>query len=128
MGYLVTMDFYKSYAFNSERDTIVSILQKARSQSLSNICLGGLCSAGQAHGVHFALDQYVIFQGPVYNQNSISNQPVTSATGITHSGITDVVFDQLSGNAHFAPAGNLNLTDGRRNEVISLNNEGQINW
>src|ERR1039458_2199647 len=51
MGYLITIDFYKSYAFNAERDTIVSLLQKARAASLSNI-------NESPHGVYFD-DNYV---------------------------------------------------------------------
>jgi len=118
-GYLVTMDFYKSYAFNAERDTIVAILQKARSQSLANI-------NESAHGVHFDSEQYVIFQGSAYNSNDNFNQIIPSAFGITHSGITDVVFFQLSGDV--GSSGSLILSDGKRSAVISINSEGQINW
>lgn len=119
LGYLVTIDFYKSYAFNSERDTIVAILQKARSQSLANI-------NESAHGVHFDQGQYVIFQGSAYDINSGLNQRLSAASGIGHSGIIDVVFAQLSGDVN--PSGNLFLNDGQRSAVISINREGQINW
>ena len=118
-GYLVTIDFYKSYAFNAERDAIVAILQKARSQSLANI-------NESSHGVHFDSNQYVIFQDPVYDSGNSFNQNIPAAFGITHSGIIDVVFSRLSGDA--SSGGNLILSDGRRSTVISVNSEGQINW
>jgi len=118
-GYLVTIDFYKSYAFNAERNAIVAILQKARSQSLANI-------NQFPHGVHFDSDQYVIFQGSVYDSGNSFNQKIPAAFGITHSGIIDVVFAQLSGDA--SPGGNLILSDGKRLTTISINNEGRINW
>jgi prepilin-type N-terminal cleavage/methylation domain-containing protein len=118
-GYLVTIDCYKSYAFNAERDTIVAILQKARSQSLANI-------NESAHGVHFDSGQYVIFQGAAYGGGAPFYQALPASFGITHSGIIDVVFAQLSGDAN--PGGNLILGDGKRSETISINNEGQINW
>ena len=118
-GYLVTVDFYKSYAFNAERDTIVAILQKARSRSLANI-------NESAHGVHFDPAQYVIFQGDAYGSGAPFNQALPASFGITHSGVIDVVFAQLSGNANLS--GNLILSDGKRSETISINNEGRINW
>ena len=119
LGYLVAIDFYKSYAFNAERDTIVAILQKARSQSLANI-------NESAHGVHFEPGQYVIFQGIAYNSGALFNQALPASFGITHSGIIDVLFTQLSGDAN--SSGNLILSDGKRTAVISINKEGQINW
>jgi prepilin-type N-terminal cleavage/methylation domain-containing protein len=119
LGYLVTMDFYKSYAFNAERDTIVAILQKTRSQSLANI-------NESSHGVHFGSGQYVIFQGLAYNSGDAFNQAILSSFAITHSGLTDVVFTQLSGDA--SPSGSLILSDGKRSAAIFINSEGQINW
>jgi prepilin-type N-terminal cleavage/methylation domain-containing protein len=118
-GYLVTMDFYKSYAFNAERDTIVAILQKARSQSLANI-------NESVHGVHFDPAQYVVFQGSVYNSGDAFNQVIPSSFSVTHNGVADVVFAQLSGDA--GPSGSLILSDGKRSTIISINGEGQINW
>jgi prepilin-type N-terminal cleavage/methylation domain-containing protein len=118
-GYLVTMDFYKGYAFNAERNIIVSILQKARSQSLANI-------NESAHGVHFDPGQYVIFQGASYNSGAGFNQITPAAFGIGHSGVADIVFAQLSGDVN--PGGSLILSDGKRSAVISVNNEGRINW
>jgi|GEM_PF-1131794 prepilin-type N-terminal cleavage/methylation domain-containing protein len=118
-GYLVTIDFYKSYAFNCERNAVVAILQKARSQSLANI-------NESAHGVHFFPDGYIIFQGDVYSSEASTNQIFPAAAGIANSGITDVIFAQLSGDA--IPDGNLILNDGKRTAAISVNAAGQINW
>ncbi len=39
LGLIMSMDDFRGYSFRSERDTIVSALEKARSQSISNICL-----------------------------------------------------------------------------------------
>src|SRR3989344_3331593 len=56
-GLFISFDFYKSYSFHSEKSTIVSILQKARNQSLNNI-------NESRHGVHFSASplQYIIFE------------------------------------------------------------------
>src|SRR3989344_6188897 len=37
LGLFMSFDFYKSYAFRGEKNTLVSVLQKARDQSLHNI-------------------------------------------------------------------------------------------
>ena len=36
----VSIDSYRGYAFRSERDTLVASLERARSQSINNMCLG----------------------------------------------------------------------------------------
>ena len=36
-GLFLSMDFYRGYLFHYEKDLVISILQKARSQSLANI-------------------------------------------------------------------------------------------
>ena len=118
-GCLATMDFYKSYAFDAERSSVIAILQKARSQSLANI-------NNTAYGVHFGSGQYVIFQGSVYNSSSAFNQNIPAGFGITASGLTDIVFAQLSGDA--GSGGNLTLSDGKRLAEIYINSEGRIDW
>ena len=60
----VSMDSYRGYAFRGDRDMLVAVLQKARSQAINNICRGSSCTNGKPHGVHFASPgQYVIFEG-----------------------------------------------------------------
>jgi prepilin-type N-terminal cleavage/methylation domain-containing protein len=125
LGYLVTIDFYKSYSFNAERDTIVSLLQKARAESLSNI-------NNSAHGVYMDGTNYTVFQGAAYNSGNSLNQSIPVSPGISiqpQPPLTmplTIDFTQLSGDS--SVNGNFTLTDGKRSETISLNNEGQINW
>src|SRR5439155_93802 len=59
LGLFVSFDFYKGYAFRSEKSIVVSTLQKARDESLSNI-------NQTRHGVHFGASplQYIIFECP----------------------------------------------------------------
>ena len=66
-GLVVNMDAYRSTDFRSERDLFVALLQRARSQSMSNMCAGSVCEDGLPHGVHIEADRYVAFQGGVYN-------------------------------------------------------------
>jgi prepilin-type N-terminal cleavage/methylation domain-containing protein len=71
IGYIFTIDFYKSYAFNSERDTIVSLMQKARAQSLSNI-------NDAPHGFYTDGFNYTVFQGSSYASRVQSRDQIIS--------------------------------------------------
>jgi prepilin-type N-terminal cleavage/methylation domain-containing protein len=123
-------DSYRGYSFRNERDTIVSILQKARSQAMSNVCLGSGCTGGEPHGVHFASGQYVIFQGSSFNPSDPNNEVRISGYNLdlTGSTMTDVIFTQLSGEA--TPTGAIRLTDPNTNHTsdITINSAGQIAW
>ena len=131
LGLFMSMDSFRGYAFRNERDTIISVLQKARSQAVSNVCLQGTvpaCTDGQPHGVHFLAGQYIIFQGNVYvSGNSLNQVIVSNNPNAAVAGMTDVVFSQLSGEA--APAGNITVSDSfGHTSVISINSAGQITW
>src|ERR1043166_3537154 len=91
-GLFLSWDYYRGTAFLSEQKIVVSILQKARNQSMSNVCLG-TCTDGKAHGVKFLADKYVIFQGNSYLSRDTSvDDPINVAPTISHSGMDEVVF------------------------------------
>ncbi len=117
-GFLVSLDFYRSYAFNSERDTVVSLLQKARSDALNNV--------GQVpHGLHFENNKYVLFDRAIFGSLQSQDQIIPADIYISHGVPTDVVFIQLSGDT--VPQ-TISLNDNRRSAVITLNANGMINW
>lgn len=129
LGLFVSLDFYKSYAFHSEKNTIVSILQKARGQSLNNI-------DQTRHGVHFEPDvsnpqrvaSYTIFEGSNYVQNDQNNIIVAASYGvlITSPALPfDVIFDQLSGSSSDKT---IIVSNGVNPYNITVNSEGQIDW
>lgn len=133
-GLFISFDFYKSYAFRSEKSTIVSVLQKARSQSLNNI-------NQTRHGVHFQASplQYVIFECSStcvsYPGSSSSDIIIDSSYGISIAPPAlpfDVVFDQLSGSCVSSNCSTTPLVItanyGAKSYNISVNNEGQIDW
>jgi prepilin-type N-terminal cleavage/methylation domain-containing protein len=120
-GLVVGMDAYRGYSYRSERNVFVSALQKARIAAMTNI-------NEAKHGVHVdaAAKTYTIFQGNDYGTRTQAlDQVITASGAVTFSGVTDVVFDQLSG---MTTAGTVTIADGVRTTVISLNNEGQISW
>lgn len=119
MGLFISFDFYRSFLSNSERDLLVGVLEKARNRAMNNI-------NQSPHGVHIASSSYILFQGSVYAPASPSNEPITSNTAITKTGITDVVFSQLSGDPD--TTGSITLQSSARTDVININDEGTIEW
>jgi prepilin-type N-terminal cleavage/methylation domain-containing protein len=120
LGLFVSFDFYKSYAFYSERNIVIGIIQKARSQSLANI-------NESKHGLYLENDRYTIFQGENYaSRNPVYDEIIQANPLVVNSGLREVVFDQLSGNP--SAAGTIVLNDGIRSLTISVENEGRINW
>lgn len=120
MGLFISMDFYKSYVFYSEQSIVVSIIQKARNHSMVNV-------NEATHGVKFESGQYTIFQGENYASRDVAYDEIIPVNPtITRTGIEEVVFSQLSGDSSIS--GNITMSDGLRSSIISIENEGRINW
>ncbi|MBI5401534.1 prepilin-type N-terminal cleavage/methylation domain-containing protein [Candidatus Wolfebacteria bacterium] len=120
LGLVFGIDFYKNYAFHSERDVIVSVLEKARSQALNNI-------NQKAHGVYFSGANYVIFQGNSYvERNPLFDLIIPKSYSVILSGLNEIVFSRLSGESN--ASGTITVSGDGRASDISINNEGQINW
>jgi prepilin-type N-terminal cleavage/methylation domain-containing protein len=131
-------DVWRSYNFRGESSLLVSVLQKARSQSINNICLGSGCTDGRPHGVYIQNDKYTIFQGSDWNNHDDAmDEDFEASSNISSasSTINEVVFGQLSATTSFPHHTDLtegeiilNETDGFRSETISINNEGRIDY
>ena len=120
LGLVFGIDFYRNYAFHSERDVIVSILEKARSRALNNI-------NQEAHGVYFSGANHVIFQGNSYAaRNSLFDLIIPKSYSAILSGLNEVVFSQLSGESN--ASGTITISEDGRISDISINNEGRITW
>jgi prepilin-type N-terminal cleavage/methylation domain-containing protein len=120
----------RAFSFRDDRDELVSVLQKARSEAMNGICLGG-CTGGASHGVHLESGKYVLFQGGSYAARDTETDEIHTLSGATAlSGATDVVFERLSGDAVLSPAGSaimVQSSDGHAS-TIKINAEGQITW
>lgn len=120
LGMFVSFDYYRSYQYRAELNTLGSMLQKARAQAQSNV-------NESPHGVEILANAYVIFQGPFYAAREVSLDESFTANGlVSHSGMSEVVFAQLTGEA--SASSTITLTDGTRTSLISINNEGRIDW
>ncbi len=126
-GLFFDFDSFRANTFYTERDTLISALQHARSEAISNICRGP-CGSGVPHGVKILPSKFVLFQGDNYNSGDIYNAELDANSNITHSGDNEVVFAQLSGDV--ASSKQIILIDpgSNRQTTIDINIEGQILW
>lgn len=120
LGLILSMDFYRTYAFNYEKDLIVSLLQQARSRSMANI-------NQITHGVGFNTDdhKYEILEDESPSQTFEANKSIE----ITWDEDENVVFSQLEGSCT-CPSGDIEITLtglGKTSE-ININNEGRIDY
>ena len=122
LGLFLSMDVYRSNSLHAEKNIVVSILQKARSRAMNNI-------NENKHGVHFGAGKYILFTGPDWTLDP-HPEDVSATTNVTATGTTDVVFDQLTGNASCSPAPPcaIALKNDLQTFVISINSAGQISW
>ena len=122
----VSLDSYRGNSFRSERDTAIAVLQKARSQAMSNICFG-TCTDGKAHGVHFTSTQYIIFQGNSFTAGDATNQVIPINNSVTFSPAPpfDIIFNQLDGTVT-APVSFTISDPANHSAQININAEGRI--
>jgi prepilin-type N-terminal cleavage/methylation domain-containing protein len=127
MSLFMDINGYRGDAFRSEEDTLGTALQTARSDALNNI-------DEKRHGVAIhpgGYDGYVIFEGDNYASRDVSKDESTKSSynvSFTPTTPSEVVFDQLTGDANYD--GDITLMDPQRNMTanISINHEGKISW
>lgn len=135
-GLIVNMESYRATSFRTERDTLVALLQKARSESINNMCFSAACTGGKPHGIHMGAHQYVLFQGESYATRDVALDEVVGARylGLTTTApsFNDIVFSRLAGTTTPNPGGTQTLTlvdsAGVETSVITVSLEGQISW
>lgn len=125
---LMSMQSYGGYSFHTTGQLLVAALQKARSDALHNVCIGGNCTGGLPHGVHISATQLALFQGTAYDPNDDANVYVALQNPtIALGGLTDVVFSQLT--ADVSVPGAIAVTDTNGHSVtVTVGSEGQISW
>lgn len=126
LGMLVGFDTYKGSLFRNETKAIIGIITKARAEAIANV-------NGTNHGVHMDLvsnpKTYTLYEGTSWQTRDVTKDLIIQFNGaITPSGMIDVLFDQLTGQA-LVTGGDLTIHDGIRGDVVmSVNAEGRIDW
>ncbi len=124
VGLGITVDFssFNSTTLNGEEAKIISLLEKARSRSMSNMfdTTHGFCYDG-------ATDNYVIFKGSTCT--TTGSDLIPASTLISENSSTTfpatIIFSQLTGNS---TTSTIHITDGTKSKDITINNAGTINW
>ena len=122
LGLFLSMDFYRTYSFHSDKDLVISILQKARNRAVSNI-------NQSSYSVYYddTKKELVIFEGSVYVPNDPSNENIPiERLGITWPGIIN--FEQLTGNVAAAPLEITLISVGKPSLTITIKEQGRINY
>ena len=116
----VGSDFYQSQSLIAERDTLLAVLRRARTNATNNV--------GQSdHGVLIAPDGYVIFEGGSYDlRNADFDENFPRGGNIEISGPAELVFSALEGVSN--ASGTISLENARGKIDISVNYEGRITW
>ncbi len=129
MSIFIDMNSYRGDAFRSEVSSLGKSLQEARANSLNNI-------NQKKHGVAINPDGYegyIIFEGSSYDEvgrDTSNDKEIKSSYKVTFSpsSPTEIVFEQLSGDANYN--GDITILDPERGMslAISINYEGKISW
>lgn len=119
IGVFVSLNSYKRYVASSERDNLVTLLYKARSMAQNNI-------DGVPHGLHINNSNYVLFHDSSFNRGSLSNQITERSESVVINGLTEVIFEPLTGNP--VTTGVINIIFGTDTKIITISDEGRINW
>ncbi|MFH0890962.1 MAG: GspH/FimT family pseudopilin [Candidatus Liptonbacteria bacterium] len=119
MALPVGLDFYNQYLLVANRDNLVQVLRKARSEAMANI-------NQKPHGVAFLPNQYVLFQGDSYlGRDVLWDQTYDYSGAVNVSSTPEIVFSQLEGAS---VSSTINLSDSGDTLDILINNAGYISW
>lgn len=119
-----TLNQYQSTQFQSQRISIIRVLQSARAQSMNNI-------DGTNHGVAFMHQGYVLFTGTNLVSSSVEKDIYYPLDYGLEWGVdtpAEIVFTQLSGESTFDGKIKLINTALQKDEEIVINYAGKIGW
>ena|SRR3989338_5185391 len=128
LGLFISMDVYRGFLHRSERDTVVSLLERARSHAMANVGeeSWGFCKEG---------NNYVVFRGTSYTAGAVEasvaagdasqTQHIPDCSGTGPDPI--IVFDQLSGKP-LAAVTQITVQQSGGTDTITINDQGTISW
>jgi len=123
----VSMETYRGTNFRSDRSVLIAALERARAQSVNNVCLGTGCTNGKPHGVKMLTNNtLVLFQGASYAARDTDVDSVFRMDTATTTGASEFVFSQLAGTS--TPAEIVLTEQTGRVSTTTISSEGQITW
>ncbi|MDP3901795.1 MAG: prepilin-type N-terminal cleavage/methylation domain-containing protein [bacterium] len=117
IGLPTGIDFYNTYQFRAEINTVASLLEQARSKALTN-------NNESNWGFYIDYENFVIFEGDSYAERDVAEDRIFDrADTVNISGPGELVFEQLSGRV---ASSTLTISDYRRSVNIFINSEGAV--
>ncbi len=122
----VNVDLFRGDLFRSEQSTVISLLEKARSRSMSNMY-------DTTHGVCYSSGNYILFRGSTCSPSASTsekfpaNVEISTASNFA-SAFPTIVFNRLAGTTTSGSLITIAITDGVKSANIEINNEGTISW
>ena len=121
LGGNMGLNFYRQYLREQSKSDLTTILKKARSRAMADINQSN-------HGVYVGENQNILFQGNSYSSRATEyDQAFDKASGISISGLGEIVFERFRGSA--SASSTIILTDvfTNKTKTIEINYEGRIN-
>ena len=117
-----TVNFYQRYQLINERNLFVSLVREARTMSLAG-------NGATDHGVHIDTTQFTIFEGTSYEgRNQAKDQIFPRETKVLVAGPADSIFKNMIGFISPAVPITYTMSNGAKQEVITINYAGSIDW
>jgi len=114
----VGISFYKLQGLDETTQDIVKTLRRAQNQAVFQ-------RNDSDFGVRFESGSYILFQGSSYaGRTQSEDETFNLTTGISTSGITEVVFAKLTGLPDVT--GVLTIASGNSSHNISINGQGRV--
>ncbi len=122
LGLFMSFEAYRSTTRRSERETIVSMLERARSRALANI-------GETSWSVCYDAGNYIIAKGSTCNDSVAYDRVEANPVVVADSDFSDfpIEFAQVTGTVAGAPK-TVTVTQNGKDEEIEVNHEGRINW
>jgi prepilin-type N-terminal cleavage/methylation domain-containing protein len=116
----IGFNYYQRELLNKTEDQLVWLLKEARDNAVNQ-------KNGSFFGVYIAVNDFIIFQGPNYNQRAAENDSSYSfPETITISGLKEIIFVPNTGTTQ--QVGTISLALGQFKKDISINEFGIINY
>ncbi len=118
LGLFMSLQTIHGTLFRSERDIVVTLLQKARSRAIAN-------TNQNPWGVCYSAPDYVVFAGTTCPVGGGEHIPASVNNPATFSDPNGIVFTQLSATS---TGGMVTVVQNGGPSTITVNNEGTILW
>lgn len=122
VGLFMSFDIFRGSNIHSEKDLIISLLEKARSESMNNL-------NEKVHGFCVKGSNYIVFEDGTCSTNTREEiYEKNSGISLTYSPTipSEIIFDRLTGNPTWN--GSISVSKDGKTAIISINSQGMIDW